>query len=115
MRRRFAHTASMSTAEHRPDRTVPSGSGVGAKAALALTKKRFLANVTLEEVGRVAFVSPRTVSNYISFKEEAVVAAGSEFTGLLEQSSRPWRHELGLTSPSMMLVLPAVRSSTPLR
>jgi AcrR family transcriptional regulator len=56
-----------------------------ANAALTLTKERGLANVTLEEVGRMAFVSPRTVSNYFSCKEEAVVAAGSEFKGLLER------------------------------
>jgi AcrR family transcriptional regulator len=59
-----------------------------ANAALSLTKERGLANVTLEEVGRIAFVSPRTVSNYFSCKEEAVVAAGSEFKGLLEQFVR---------------------------
>jgi AcrR family transcriptional regulator len=59
-----------------------------ANAALALTLERGLANVTLEEVGRIAFVSPRTVSNYFSCKEEAVVAAGNEFNGLLEQFSR---------------------------
>jgi len=33
--------------------------------------------VSLEEIAHVAFVSPRTVSNYFSCKEEAVVAAGS--------------------------------------
>lgn len=49
-----------------------------ADAALALAVERGLGNVTLEEIAELAFVSPRTVSNYFSCKEEAVARAGSE-------------------------------------
>jgi AcrR family transcriptional regulator len=56
-----------------------------AHAALQLTLERGLANVTLDAVANLAFVSPRTVSNYFSCKEEAVVAAGNNFSGLIER------------------------------
>ncbi|MGJ9372355.1 TetR/AcrR family transcriptional regulator [Nesterenkonia sp. CF4.4] len=48
-----------------------------AGAALKLTLAKGLSDVTIEEIAREAFVSPRTVSNYFSSKEEAVLAAGS--------------------------------------
>ncbi len=48
-----------------------------ADAALALSVERGLGNVTVEEIADLAFVSPRTVSNYFSCKEEAVARAGS--------------------------------------
>ena len=47
-----------------------------ADAAFQLTVENGLDNVTIEEIARVAFISPRTFSNYFSCKEEAVVAAG---------------------------------------
>jgi AcrR family transcriptional regulator len=56
-----------------------------ANAALNLTLEKGLANVTIDEIARIAFVSPRTFSNYFSCKEEAVVAAGNDFAGLLER------------------------------
>jgi AcrR family transcriptional regulator len=56
-----------------------------ANAALRLTLDKGLANVTIDEIARIAFVSPRTFSNYFSCKEEAVVAAGNDFSGLLER------------------------------
>jgi AcrR family transcriptional regulator len=56
-----------------------------ANAALRLTLEKGLANVTIDEIARIAFVSPRTFSNYFSCKEEAVVAAGNDFSGLLER------------------------------
>jgi AcrR family transcriptional regulator len=46
-----------------------------ADAALQLALDKGLDHVTIEEIARVAFVSPRTFSNYFSCKEEAVVAA----------------------------------------
>ena len=49
-----------------------------AEAALQLTVEKGLDNVTIEEVAHVAFISPRTVSNYFSCKEEAVAAAGAD-------------------------------------
>ncbi|TRW46140.1 TetR family transcriptional regulator [Georgenia yuyongxinii] len=49
-----------------------------AEAALALAVEHGLANVTVEEIARLAFVSPRTVSNYFSCKEEAVATAGCQ-------------------------------------
>lgn len=48
-----------------------------AAAALRLSMDKGLAHVTIDEIADLAFVSPRTVSNYFSCKEEAVVAAGS--------------------------------------
>ncbi|MDD9206640.1 TetR family transcriptional regulator [Georgenia sp. 10Sc9-8] len=48
-----------------------------ADAALQLTLQKGLQDVTLDEIAQVAFVSPRTVSNYFSAKEEAVIAAGT--------------------------------------
>ena len=56
-----------------------------AHAALRLTLDNGLTNVTLDEIAHLAFVAPRTVSNYFSCKEEAVVAAGNNFTGLTER------------------------------
>jgi AcrR family transcriptional regulator len=56
-----------------------------ADAALQLTLKKGLENVTSDEIAHIAFVSPRTVSNYFSCKEEAVVAAGSTLPELVEQ------------------------------
>lgn len=47
------------------------------QAALRLTVEKGLENVTIDEIAQVAFVSPRTVSNYFSSKEEAVIAAGT--------------------------------------
>src|SRR6476659_2289991 len=49
-----------------------------AEAALQLAAEKGLEHVTIEEIARVAFISPRTVSNYFSCKEEAVVAPGAE-------------------------------------
>ncbi|NYJ74290.1 MULTISPECIES: TetR/AcrR family transcriptional regulator [Allobranchiibius] len=49
-----------------------------ADAALDLTLEKGLENVTIEEIAKVAFVSPRTVSNYFLCKEEAIVAAGTQ-------------------------------------
>ncbi|MCH8560939.1 MULTISPECIES: TetR/AcrR family transcriptional regulator [unclassified Nesterenkonia] len=48
-----------------------------AGAALKLTLAKGLNDVTIDEIAREAFVSPRTVSNYFPSKEEAVLAAGS--------------------------------------
>jgi AcrR family transcriptional regulator len=56
-----------------------------ADAALQLTMEKGLENVTSEEIAHIAFVSPRTVSNYFSCKEEAVVAASSTLPELVEQ------------------------------
>ena len=47
-----------------------------ADAALQLALDKGLDHVTIEEIAQVAFISPRTFSNYYSCKEEAVVAAG---------------------------------------
>lgn len=46
-----------------------------AESALKLTLEKGLDSVTIEEIARQAFVSPRTVSNYFTSKEEAVVVA----------------------------------------
>jgi AcrR family transcriptional regulator len=49
-----------------------------ANAALELAVERGLEQVTLDEIAEQAFVSPRTVSNYFSGKEEAIAAAGRD-------------------------------------
>lgn len=46
-----------------------------AKAALKLTTTHGLNHVTLKMIAQEAFVSPRTISNYFSTKEEAVITA----------------------------------------
>ncbi|MDD9207509.1 TetR family transcriptional regulator [Georgenia sp. 10Sc9-8] len=46
-----------------------------ADAAFRLTVEKGLEHVTVDEIAQQAFVSPRTVSNYFSGKEEAVVSA----------------------------------------
>ena len=62
-----------------------------ADAARHLALENGLDHVTLEEIAHVAFVSPRTVSNYFSCKEEAVVAAGARdvLTIAAELAQRP--------------------------
>jgi AcrR family transcriptional regulator len=47
-----------------------------ADTTLQLVVEKGLDRVTVEEIARIAFVSPRTVSNYFAGKEEAIVAAG---------------------------------------
>jgi AcrR family transcriptional regulator len=54
-----------------------------ADAALRLSLEHGLAHVTIDEIADQAFVSPRTVSNYFSCKEEAVVAAGNTLPALI--------------------------------
>lgn len=49
-----------------------------ANAALELAVERGLEQVTLDDIAEQAFVSPRTVSNYFSGKEEAIAAAGRD-------------------------------------
>ncbi|WP_165362784.1 TetR/AcrR family transcriptional regulator [Promicromonospora panici] len=49
-----------------------------AAAAFQLTLEKGLDHVTIEEISRIAIVSPRTFSNYFSSKEEAVVSAGAQ-------------------------------------
>jgi AcrR family transcriptional regulator len=54
-----------------------------ADAALRLSLDKGLPHITIDEIAHLAFVSPRTVSNYFSCKEEAVVAAGNTLPALL--------------------------------
>lgn len=61
-----------------------------ADAALSLALEKGLEEVTIEEIAQLAFVSPRTFSNYFSCKEEAVATAGTQhnhelFDELLER------------------------------
>jgi len=51
-----------------------------ADTTLRLALEKGLDHITIEEIAQVAFVSPRTVSNYFSCKEEAVAAAGRNLT-----------------------------------
>ena len=70
-----------------------------AEAALQLTLEKGLAHVTSDEIAHLAFVSPRTVSNYFSCKEEAVVAAVNNFTGLVEQV-----HQAPIDEPPLLVL-----------
>jgi len=59
-----------------------------ADAALRLSLEKGLSHITIDEIAHLAFVSPRTVSNYFSCKEEAVVAAGSTLPDLIALFAR---------------------------
>lgn len=48
-------------------------------AALDLALENGFDQLTIDEIARKAIVSPRTVSNYFSCKEEAVVSAGNQY------------------------------------
>ena len=52
-----------------------------ADAAFTLTVEHGLEHVTIDQIADLAFVSPRTVSNYFMSKEAAVVAAKCEECG----------------------------------
>ncbi len=62
-----------------------------ADAALHLALEKGLDDVTIEEIAQLAFVSPRTFSNYFSCKEEAVATAGTQHNHELldELAARP--------------------------
>lgn len=54
-----------------------------AAAAFQLTQQNSLSEVTIDAIADLAFVSPRTFSNYFSSKEEAIVSAGMPHWGQL--------------------------------
>lgn len=84
-----------------------------ADAALQLTLKKGLSDVTIEEIAQVAFVSPRTVSNYFSCKEEAVVTAGGDAsTDLIEEFAQRPKDESPLEA-LRQVVTNFVASTTP--
>ncbi len=62
-----------------------------ADAALRLSLEQGLEHVTIEEIAELAFISPRTFSNYFSCKEEAVVASnGQDWEAIVEHlAERP--------------------------
>ncbi|ROR73240.1 TetR family transcriptional regulator [Bogoriella caseilytica] len=63
-------------------------------AALRLTREKGLDSVTVDEIAREAFVSPRTVSNYFTSKEEAVLSAGAlDWRSVIEEFARDPRTE----------------------
>lgn len=76
-----------------------------ANAAFQLTLEKGLDDVTIEEIAQKAFVSPRTVSNYFSCKEEAVIAAGSRNAqDLLDRFAERPADEPALESLRIVLV-----------
>jgi AcrR family transcriptional regulator len=76
-----------------------------AEAALQLALDHGLEQVTIEEIARVVFISPRTVSNYFSCKEEAIVAAGlQDSQRLLEDFAERPSTEPSLQSLCELLV-----------
>jgi AcrR family transcriptional regulator len=76
-----------------------------AGAAVRLALEKGLDHVTVEEIARVAFVSPRTVANYFSCKEEAVVAAGAEdVRAIVEELARRPITEPPMQSLRLLLV-----------
>ncbi|MFC7493416.1 MULTISPECIES: TetR family transcriptional regulator [unclassified Nocardioides] len=84
-----------------------------ATAALELTLERGLDHVTLDEIAHRAFVSPRTVSNYFSGKEEAIAAAGRDLKDtLLDDLARRSADESPLESVHRIAV-DFVRSLSP--
>ena len=84
-----------------------------ASAALKLAVERGLEQVTLDEIAEQAFVSPRTVSNYFSGKEEAIAAAGRDLQdSIIEDLARRPTDEAPLESLRLVTV-DFVRSLTP--
>jgi AcrR family transcriptional regulator len=76
-----------------------------ADAALALALDVGLEHVTVEAIAREVFISPRTVSNYFSCKEEAVVAGGlSDSYQIVDDFSRRPVEESPLHSVQAVLV-----------
>jgi AcrR family transcriptional regulator len=67
-----------------------------ADAAYELTVDQGLEHVTIEEVAHMAFVSPRTISNYFSCKEAAVVAAGDTLPEIVEEYAKAPNNETPL-------------------
>ncbi|SDD87742.1 TetR/AcrR family transcriptional regulator [Auraticoccus monumenti] len=76
-----------------------------ADAALSLALEKGLEEVTIEEIAQLAFVSPRTFSNYFSCKEEAVATAGTQHNHELfdELAARP-QDEAPLRSMATIMV-----------
>ena len=72
-----------------------------ASAALRLAVERGLEQVTLDEIAEQAFVSPRTVSNYFSGKEEAIAAAGRDLQDSIieDLARRPTNDRRGVAAP----------------
>ncbi len=56
-----------------------------ADAALQLAAEKGLDHLTIDEIANVAFVSPRTFSNYFSCKEEAVMTAGAQVNEMITE------------------------------
>ena len=84
-----------------------------ANAALKLAVERGLEQVTLEEIAGEAFVSPRTVSNYFSGKEEAIASAGRDLEdSILEDLAQRPAGEPPLESLHR-ITIDFVRSLTP--
>ena len=84
-----------------------------ATAALELTLERGLDHVTLDEIAQRAFVSPRTVSNYFSGKEEAIAASGRDLKdSILDDLARRPTDEHPLDSVHQIAV-DFVRSLSP--
>lgn len=78
--------------------------GAIAEAAWRLVVDKGLPHVTIEEIARTALVSPRTVSNYFSSKEEAVVAASwPEWTPIVDQFADRPQDEAPLPALSRLL------------
>ena len=76
-----------------------------ADAALRLALEKGVSEVTIQEISRVAVVSPRTFSNYFSCKEEAVAAAAThDPRTLIENFNDRPRSEAPLQSLSEVLV-----------
>lgn len=84
-----------------------------ANAALRVADERGVEQVTLDEIAAEAFVSPRTVSNYFSGKEEAIAAAGRDLKdSILDDLARRPAGEPPLESLHRIAV-DFVRSLTP--
>ncbi len=80
---------------------------------MKLAVERGLEQVTLDEIAEQAFVSPRTVSNYFSCKEEAIAAASRDLhDSIIEDLARRPLGEAPLESLHRITV-DFVRSLTP--
>jgi len=62
-----------------------------AETTLQLALDKGLERTTIDEIARIAIVSPRTVANYFSSKEAAIAAAGGDYSDIFAEqlAARP--------------------------
>ena len=75
-------------------------------AAITVVRDRGLEATTVDEIARIADVSPRTFFNYFSSKEEAIVGDGPELPG--EEAQEAFVHDRSPILPAIATLLASV-------